>query len=405
LFVFTFPSSKVGLGNFWRFPAQIYANGGATWFIPYFVCLFAIGVPMMLIEVTLGQVFQRGAVGSLGAINPCLRGVGYMAGGVSYLVTCYYAMILAYTLIYLTESFYTDLPWSPARDASLSPVCAAATQNNHALYHFRKTIGFYTDDSCEAVDLNTLGAPIGTIVAGSFVTWVLVYLSIFNGANATSKVVYLTVILPVLVIVALMIRTLTLEGSSEGVYEYLAHWRFDELFDGNKWSAAVTQIFFTLSVGSGVMIAYGSFNEAKKPVLADSCIISFGNFAVSFLSGFVVFATVGYQAGQQGLTFEEVVFSRIPFFLFSFFSFFPFFPFSPPPPPFYCLFFQFQSVADIGGPGLVFVTLPRALATLSQGSAQLFCVLLFLMLFMLGLDSAFSLVESPAAIIDDLVHV
>ena len=122
--------------------------------------------------------------------------------------------------------------------------------------------------------------PIGNVVCGSLVTWMFIYLSICNGANATSKVVYLTVIFPVLVIVILLIRCLALDGAEDGVYEYLAHWKFDELSDGNKWSAAVTQIFFSFSLGSGVMIACGSFNEANKPVVVDSFIISSGDFSV-----------------------------------------------------------------------------------------------------------------------------
>ena len=102
----------VGLGNFWRFPYLCFSWGGATFFVPYFVCLFFIGLPVTLMELTLGQKFQRGDVGVFRGIHPRLSGVGLASVLAAFAITAYYNIIIGWSLIYLVMSFMDPLPWS-----------------------------------------------------------------------------------------------------------------------------------------------------------------------------------------------------------------------------------------------------------------------------------------------------
>ena len=95
----------VGLGNFWRFPYLCFKWGGALFFVPYFFCLFTIGLPVTLMELSLGQKFQRGDIGVFRGIHPRLMGVGLASVMSAYCITAYYNVIIAWALIYLVASF------------------------------------------------------------------------------------------------------------------------------------------------------------------------------------------------------------------------------------------------------------------------------------------------------------
>ena len=105
----------VGLGNFWRFPYLCFQWGGAAFFIPYFICLFFIGLPVTLMEMTLGQKFQRGDVGVFRGIHPRLSGIGLASVLAAFCITAYYNIIIGWSFIYLVMSFIDPLPWSVQR--------------------------------------------------------------------------------------------------------------------------------------------------------------------------------------------------------------------------------------------------------------------------------------------------
>jgi NSS family neurotransmitter:Na+ symporter len=148
----------------------------------------------------------------------------------------------------------------------------------------------------------------------------------------------------------------TLPGAVEGLTFYLTP-DFQMLLSHKVWLAAYTQVFFSLSVGFGIMIAYSSFLPRKTDIVNNAFLISMANCATSFLAGFAVFGALGYYAVKIGRPVAEVVAS---------------------------------------GPGLAFVTYPHIISNLPFWQ-PLFGVLFFLMLLTLGIDSAFSLAEAVAA--------
>ena len=111
-FVLATIGAAIGLGNFWRFPYLCYKWGGGLFFVPYLFCLFFLGIPMLMLEFTLGQKFQRGDIGVFRAIHPRLAGIGVASVFCSYSITTYYNVIISWALVYFFASFMSPLPWS-----------------------------------------------------------------------------------------------------------------------------------------------------------------------------------------------------------------------------------------------------------------------------------------------------
>jgi NSS family neurotransmitter:Na+ symporter len=151
----------------------------------------------------------------------------------------------------------------------------------------------------------------------------------------------------------------------EGINMYLTP-DWSALGKASVWAAAYGQIFFTLSVGFGVMSAYASFRP-KKTDITNSCFITgLSNSGVEFFAGFAVFSVIGFMATTIGVPVTGME----------------------------------EAGYKIGGPGLAFVTYAKAIAML-PALQQLFGVLFFLMLFSLGIDSAFSLTEAASVAFAD----
>lgn len=111
-FVIAAIGAAIGVGNLWRFPYLVYKWGGAIFFIPYLLCLFLLGLPMMMLEFSLGQVLQKGNIAVWEKLHPRLQGIGLASTLASYLITFYYNVIIAWALVYLCASFISPLPWS-----------------------------------------------------------------------------------------------------------------------------------------------------------------------------------------------------------------------------------------------------------------------------------------------------
>ena len=343
-FIMAAVGSAVGLGNVWRFPVTCYKYGGGAFFIPYFVALLTAGVPLMILEYGIGQMFQGSAPRTLKAVNRHTEWVGWFALLTGLVISIYYAVIMAYSveyLVYAFKGFFQGgvMPWS-------SGVTGAYEA------------GFFTDTIRHHGTLTgQIWKPVGAVIAGLVVTWASVYLIICRGVKRVGKVVMLTVPLPTILLIILAVRGLTLPGASAGIIYYLTP-NFTALKDPATWLAAYGQIFFSLTLGFGVMIAYASYMPKDSDITNNAFITSFANCATSFLSGFVVFSVLGFLAFQKGGVDVSKVLT--------------------------------------GGPGLVFITYPTAVSQMGQFGwlwPPVIGVLFFVMLLFLGIDSLFSLIE------------
>lgn len=127
-FVLAAIGSAIGLGNFWRFPYLTFKWGGGIWFIPYLISLMFLGLPMMLLELSLGQLFQRGDIGVFRGIHPRLYGVGLASVFSAFAINIFYTYLIAIAGCYFFAGFVNPLPWSIQRTAEYQAAFCAVNE-------------------------------------------------------------------------------------------------------------------------------------------------------------------------------------------------------------------------------------------------------------------------------------
>ncbi|XP_056267351.1 sodium-dependent dopamine transporter-like [Pseudoliparis swirei] len=101
----------VGLGNVWRFPYLCYRSGGGAFLVPYLLMLVVLGVPLLYMELIVGQYTRKGPVHALATVCPLLKGVGIASVAISFIMCIYYNVVITWALYYLFSSFQAPLPW------------------------------------------------------------------------------------------------------------------------------------------------------------------------------------------------------------------------------------------------------------------------------------------------------
>lgn len=330
-FIFAAVGSAVGLGNVWRFPYVAYENGGGAFLIPYFVALFTAGIPLVILEMGLGQRFQGSAPLALFRVNKKFEWVGWWALGVCAVIAIYYAVIMAWCWNYIV--FSLNQAWGADADS----------------FFYRQFLNLSDGPG----HIGAISIPVLITLA---LTWIVIYWIIYKGVGRVGKVVMLTVPLPVILIFILFIRGITLPGAIEGLAYYLTP-DFSKLLDPDIWLAAYGQVFFSVGLGWGILIAYASYRDKKDELVNNSFILALSDCGFSFFAGMAVFSILGYLAAISGKPVSDVA---------------------------------------AAGFGLAFVAYPTAISQLPF-LQSLFGIIFFLMLLTLGIDSAFAMVEAIIA--------
>ncbi|UCF12486.1 MAG: sodium-dependent transporter [Thermoplasmatales archaeon] len=271
--------SAVGLGNVWRFPYVCYDGGGGAFLIPYFVALFTAGIPLMILEFSVGHWARSSPPEAFKKIGKKWEWAGWWAVFVPFVIALYYVVVMAWCFSYMVYSL--DLRWGA-----------------NAGVFFRNFLG----DTGNPAILGGISVPA---FLGLIVIWLCVFLILYKGVHRIGKIVAITVPLPTILLIILTIRGLTLPGAIEGISYYLTP-NFSRLLDVNVWLAAYAQVFFSLGVAQGIMITYASYLKKKSDITNNAFIISLADAGTSFLAGFTVFSVVGYLAASQGVGITEL---------------------------------------------------------------------------------------------------
>jgi len=263
-----------------------------------------------------------------------------------------------------------ELPWTTVPEAE------------HYFYkEFLEYVSIKPDyDDPKSVDHGSHWDGSWVILMGMFCTWVCIYLCVFKGVRSAGEAVKFTMPFPIVLLIILMFAAVTKEGAEDGLDKYLGQWStegFETQDDGSiVWTAATGQVFFSLGVTMGVMTAYSSFNPENQNIVVDEKYISLGDFFIAFISGFTIYSLLGHTAKNcdddlaAGLNIEDI--------------------------------YDVETCEELyskSGLALAFIMFPYGLSTLP--AAHFWCVCFFLMLFLLGIDSAFSMIEGITTVISD----
>ncbi|MEE8109521.1 MAG: sodium-dependent transporter [bacterium] len=336
-FILAAMGSAVGLGNIWRFPYMAYSNGGGAFLIPYGVAFLTVGVPLLLLEFGLGHRTGKSAPLALAEAGKGWEWLGWWALFIGMFgVNPYYSVIIGWTLDYFVYAL--GVGWG----------------SDPASFFFKDFLGKTSGPG----ELGGFRWPIlaGTIVVWG-ITWTITSRGIRRGIELANKV-----FMPVLflLVVILVFWSLTLEGAGAGIKAYLTP-DFSALKRPRVWIDAYAQIFFSMSLGFGIMIAFASYLPRDKPVGRSAVTVGLADCLFAVFAGFAIFATLGYMSQAVGKPIGEVVKQSI---------------------------------------GLAFVAYPEAINKL-PAMRPLFGAIFFLALAIAGLSSAISLTEAfVAALVD-----
>lgn len=305
-FVMAASGAAVGMGNLWRFPMLVGQNGGGAFVILYLVCLFLVGIPLLLAEIAIGKRGGRDAVGSYRSVSKRWGGAGLLAVCTSLLGLSYYTVLGGWVLRYLFGSL-AGLP--------------ADTQ------------GFFASFTSSAP------SQIGFYLLSMALTAAIVARGVAGGIEKACRVMLPALFLFLVVLAA---RACTLPGAEKGLSFFLRP-DFSKLTPG-AWLSALGQVFFSLSVGAGAGITYGSYLNRKENILKDAVLIAGFDTLAALLAGFAILPAV-FSAGLDPQM----------------------------------------------GPPLLFVTLPRVFASLPGGA--LFSVLFFALVLFASVTTTIAFLE------------
>uniref|UniRef100_A0A1I7XZD3 Transporter n=1 Tax=Steinernema glaseri TaxID=37863 RepID=A0A1I7XZD3_9BILA len=417
----------VGLGNVWRFPYLCFKNGGGSFLFAY-VCFWVLGtVPIFFMEVSVGQFLRRGGIEVWRKACPIFKGVGY--GNVLLALMCcsYYCVIITWALFYFFASFSWEFPWESCTNYWNDKYCITGKEPHEVIAKIAANLTGSTETSVEQfwekrvlLQSNTIddfGGIQLELFALMVVAWLIVYFALWKGITEAKHFMYFCAICPYFILLVLLLRGVTLPGAWQGVSYFLTpkmaklydsslwkdagtqakHFMYfcaicpyfillvlllrgvtlpgawqgvsyfltpkmAKLYDSSLWKDAGTQVFYSYGVGFGTLMALGSHNKYKHNAHKTVITVSLVNTGTSMLAGFVVFSILGHMATTAEKNVGEIV--------------------KP-------------------GVGLAFLAYPEVATILPL--KQVWAVLFFLMLVILGIDTQVCLLEGAVVSLEDVL--
>jgi NSS family neurotransmitter:Na+ symporter len=330
--------SAIGLGNIWRFGYMVHQHGGSAFLIPYFTALIVAGIPIMILEYGVGHREKGAPALSFAKIDLRWEWVGWFMTLVAMFgIMLYYSVVIGWCVNYLF--FALDLKWG------------ADTEQ----FFFSN----FLQVSDSPFHLGGIRIPILTATLFVwFICWVICYKDVSHGIEKAC-IVFMPVLFVLTII--LCVWSFTLPGAGKAIWENYIVPDFEKIKKLEVWRDAFSQIFFTLSLGFGIMITYASYLPARTEIPKNAYLTSLVNCIYSLIAGTIVFGTIGFMAHSGGASFDEVIKS---------------------------------------GPQLAFTVYPKAISLLPYCNS-LFGMIFFLVLVIAGISSGISLVETFACALTD----
>ncbi|XP_048241968.1 sodium- and chloride-dependent taurine transporter-like [Haliotis rufescens] len=250
-YLITLLGGSIGSGSLIKFPYLCMRNGGGAFLIPYIVFTFIGAIPCVFLEMVIGQLSQSGPI-NVWNLCPPFKGIGFGIALVMWLYVTYYMAIFAWFMYYFYHSFLGKLPWASCDNSWNTPACIAnsngstfnstvanVTGLSHSNFtNVTETVPgvtaaeeFWRFQALQMTDgLEHLGGTRWPLVGLMGVTCVIMFLFIFQGIRVSGKVVYVTVGVPILLLLVFLIQGCLLPGSADGIYFYV-YPKFEKLLE------------------------------------------------------------------------------------------------------------------------------------------------------------------------------
>ena len=328
-FIIAAIGSAVGLGNIWRFPYVAYENGGGAFLIPYLIAIFAAGLPLLFLDYAVGHKFRKAPPTAYKKLMNS-EALGWWQVMVTIIIGIYYASVLSWAGSYI---FY-----------SIGQKWGEDTQ------------GFFFNTYLQNGEGLALGF-VPTLFFGLVIVWAITMFILYGGVKKGVELAN-KIFIPLLVVLftIMVIQAVRLPGAVEGLNAFFTP-NWDAMTNYKVWLAAFGHIFFSLSIGFGIMLTYASYLKTKSNLTGSGVVVALANSSFEILAGIGIFAALGFMAFSSGVPVEKVV---------------------------------------SGGIGLAFIAFPKIISSLGAGG-DLFGFLFFSSLAVAGITSMVSILEVPIA--------
>lgn len=271
----------IGTGNVWRFPRIVAQSGsdegGGAFIIAWILFLFLWSIPLIIGEYAIGINSRRGVIGSV--ITTAGKKFAWMGSFMTFVttaITFFYSVIVGWCVFYFCHSLFNELPTS--------------TEMSMATWETYQSSGW----------------PL----VSHAVVMLLGGLAIWKGVKSIERINKLLIPILLLIIVIALVRSLTLEGSMEGI-KYLFRVDWSQFKEPNVWIAALTQNAWDTGAGWGMFITYGAYMQMRFGIVKNALITGIGNNVISLISGIMIFGTcfaiMGSQMGSSNAEILEVM--------------------------------------------------------------------------------------------------
>ena len=260
--------SAVGLGNVWRFPAETQSNGGAAFLLVYIICVFLLGIPVMLGEFALGRGGKSSAMGVYQRLTPGKKWwiAGALSTLASYLILCFYMVVAGWTLEYFFQSVTGNLYDIQAATESGMNSAFSAKMQDYIMSPWK---------------------PVCFTLIVILINLVTLLRGVKKGIEKMSNIMMPLLFVLLLIFVGV---SLTLDKAAEGLQFFLSP-DFGKITPGVVVNA-LGQAFFSLSLGMGILITYAAYYPKDTKLAGTAVTVSLLDLLVAFMMGLIIFPAV-----------------------------------------------------------------------------------------------------------------
>jgi NSS family neurotransmitter:Na+ symporter len=334
-FIWSLMGSAVGFANILSFSAQVYKNGGGAFLIPYFMALFILGIPLLILEGVIGYRMKSPLVAAYGSVwMKTGKTLGWLAVLACLSIGGFYIVLTGYSVAYTYFSAVNAIP---------------EDSKNFFVNSFLKT-------TSNIKNFGEISIPIFiSTIAVAIVTW---FVLVRNVRDGIERICAIFMPLLVVIITAFTVIVGFLPGGIEGWYYYLKP-DFTKLFDPSLWRDIFGQLFFSLSLGLGIIVGYSRHTGQTINIPKAMMCVALGDFVVSFISGAAIFGCLAHISYTQQIPFESILTT--------------------------------DSTFEIG-----FIVFPQIFKFFGPILGRLIGVIFFFCIFIAGITGVFSIIESIA---------
>ncbi|XP_060030284.1 orphan sodium- and chloride-dependent neurotransmitter transporter NTT5 isoform X1 [Erinaceus europaeus] len=276
--------------NFFRFSSLWINNGSCIFLIIYVFLMFLVGLPLLFLEMSVGQKAKHGGIATWREMSPWIGGLGYSCIMVCFITSLYLNVTNSWVLAYLVQSFQHPVPWEKCpllkNSSDFDPECVHTTPST--FYWYRVTL--------KASDrIEDDGPPALSLILPLFATSSFLCICVISGVKYTGKVMYAFILLPCLILISFCTWSILLK---EGVIvrQFLLDANISAIYNINVWYHAGKQVLFTLSLGFGSAVSISSHAKPYTNSFSDALIVVMISLTTTILSTVFILGTLGFWA-------------------------------------------------------------------------------------------------------------